>query len=804
MLAVALACLVLVLRGLTISSGLDAPARAAVAAVAGFLLATCIGLVIYVRHAPSRAASDTPRLPVPPSEQLAKAQGAALTERGLIAPATMAQPAVEGPAALRRATSHFDHDALVSSLTSTDDPIALLKLMVGQIRTREGQIERDEAGTDVEAPCGLELFFARSLEEAGLFSDDVELPPTKVVVPHRSNLFYLRTEGMELPYLAKLRIIQIEAALNRVHFACTVLPDPDSITMEQAFVINARLASSICAQLPKAGNDKTGTGEWAVRQAIAVGIETLQMPFRLSVDYRVNMASGDVATSIELMPAGVFPASAYSETLGRVIPTTSEMRTRAATDYALRCGLLVAGHVFLCSPDIRHVCVAGVLDTPRTHSCLYSVDFDRERFESLDLGSVADPVAVYEGFQATMDHRDGALEPVTQSFSLEDERFCPALRYEPVDLSDRAITGDASRALGARHVRDLAIHEEARRESIADDMVRGLGASTEKNVRLILDLAGTDKDDDVRTAARRTVSKLIDGSLPEDNPVDVVEDFVAGDELTRSVEHAAGLLDSKRPREAAGAIEPRLDAIDRAGTYTDSPEVCWRSFHSYAGRALFNRMYPDQAARVRLVPDAYFDAHLLLSTAMLLCERPDRAYSHAMRCIELDPLDGRGFLRLARIHENNEDYASAIDDLKSLLRVAHDPEAVGVGYYRLAFMEWKSGNLLCARACYQRCMQFSSSMAAMAMVELRTLDLSSSEGADDLSSDEDVIGVLEAHDIPVAPTHQITDALTECAQAALDAEVFPVARNFTMLLGAFSGDDVVVDIMRSIEGEPDR
>ena len=44
----------------------------------------------------------------------------------------------------------------------------------------------------------------------------------------------------------------------------------------------------------------------------------------------------------------------------------------------------------------------------------------------------------------------------------------------------------------------------------------------------------------------------------------------------------------------------------------------------------------------------------------------------------------------------------------------------------------------------------------------------------------------------------------EAAQASCDAEVFPVARNFATLLGVLSGDDVMHDVVNSMELEPDR
>ena len=65
-----------------------------------------------------------------------------------------------------------------------------------------------------------------------------------------------------------------------------------------------------------------------------------------------------------------------------------------------------------------------------------------------------------------------------------------------------------------------------------------------------------------------------------------------------------------------------------------------------------------------------------------------------------------------------------------------------------------------------------------------------------------LISVLKAYNIPLAPTPEITSFVLEGTKASLDAEVFPVARNFATLLGLLSGDDVMVGIIRSIETRP--
>ena len=742
------------------------------------------------------------------SERDTPSDGDATPETSAPGPAEREVPASED-AAMGDASS-LDLEALSEGLLETDDPIAFLKLFVGGIRTRQAQESAEEAGTAPSGPvpCGEELYAARQLEEAGLFGNDIDLPRIGIVRPRRSGLFFVRIEDARCPYAAKLRIIELEAALNRILFAHAILSEQDDAGEEACFCATQSLEASVAAQavvdIPAEG-DAARSGEFALREALSTGVETFKLPYRLTTSFRSNIAAGNLAIEMDLIPAEAFPKSCFSAGIGRIVPTTSEMRRRRASDYALRVALLVVKQAFSCSPRLQRVCAAVVLDTPASHACYLSAEVERDAFCEVDLAEVADPAHVWQGLGATVETDEGgALSPVDQTFDLEDERFCPTLRYEPVALSARTLGEPSARAFGCAQVSGLAIEEKARRQQVAADIARRLGTSTETNVRLILDLAGNDADPSVRTAARRTVSKLIDGSFADQSPVGVEDEFVAGDELSRAVDEALAELHDKAkgPAAAVRTLTSALAPSEFAGTYEDDARTVYRHFSNYVERALYNRMLAEPGRRLELVPDAYFDATLLLANAYLDLRQTDDALRYAMRAHELDPFDDRSQLRIVRCYEYKEDYPSAIDQLIELLAVAHDPEGVGVAYYRMAFMQWKSGNLLAAQACYRKCLQFVSSCYGFATIELQTLMTTS--GMANVLDGERIDDALVMHGIPLAPTEQIGEALVECTRAALDSEVFPVARNFATILGALTGDDVVFDIVRSIEHEPDR
>ena len=141
-----------------------------------------------------------------------------------------------------------------------------------------------------------------------------------------------------------------------------------------------------------------------------------------------------------------------------------------------------------------------------------------------------------------------------------------------------------------------------------------------------------------------------------------------------------------------------------------------------------------------------------------------------------------------------------------LLELAHDPEGVGLGYFRMASYEWNRQDIRAARACYQRALSFMPGIATQMASQLSAivLQLQGTATSSEPLSEEQVRAALAARDIAIAPTEKVTDAFFEGMRASLDAEVFPVAKEFMTILGLMTHDDVYYGMLRSIEDEPDR
>ena len=262
----------------------------------------------------------------------------------------------------------------------------------------------------------------------------------------------------------------------------------------------------------------------------------------------------------------------------------------------------------------------------------------------------------------------------------------------------------------------------------------------------------------------------------------------------------------QRPADAQRVLEPVVSHIDEAGTYADTSGIVYRYFGSYVDRALYNRLYAplDEGRALILVPDAYYEAHLLLSVTNLMQGLREEALGHAERLVALSPLDARARLHVVRCLEELDRDDEAVAQLHTLLEEGHDPTGIGLAYYRLAFFEWKRGNIVAAQACYQCAMQFMPGALPMVAMELSMLYLQNPGPFAEEVSGEQIEQTLVEHHIPVAPTERTSEVFYECAQASLDAEVFPVARNFISIWGAFAGDDIISGIARSLEDYPDR
>ena len=702
--------------------------------------------------------------------------------------AALVDSVAETVAPAREAALDFDVDRLGRELASAKDPMGLLAAFAAQAK-------------DADGASALELRLAERLDEAGIFAEDVELPEVHVVRPRTSGLFYLRIDDQQIPYLAKLRVLGIEAALNSALLCSALLEDGASATREDIVKLEQRVARSIARQGAEPLADLEGEptrGEWHDRHAIAAGIECLRLPYRLTARFRVNAAAGCAAVECDLVPPRLMPRDAYVDGIG-VVPATESMRRRAATDYNLRLVVLLAAYVFAATEDIERVYVAGVVDTAARHACYASACVEREDLEGIDLARL-EPVSLLRFLCAALDERDGELAPVPQGFSLDDPRFCPKERFARPELSDGKLSPAAAAALGCPRLRGLSCEEGALRAEAGRAAAAALGPTTESSVRAVLEVGRSFGDEGVEEASRRVARALIDGELDEGDPEAVAEAFASQGELARAADQATSQLLRGEVSEAAERLARALAPIEAQGLYRDSAGVSWRVFDDYVERVLYNRLFSQGRGEVRLAPRAYLEALSTLSLADLLLGRTEAALELARQAARLAPLSTQAALNYSHCLEQAGDLEGAVAECSRMLACADEPQGIGFGYVHMAQLQFRAGRMQASQACYQ----LAAKVLPPGIVDA-TRQIAALLGAtpQESLSDERALQALRTEGIPIAPTEEVSEVIYEAAVASTDENLFRVARECAYLLVSLTRDDIYHGVLRSLEDEPD-
>lgn len=652
-----------------------------------------------------------------------------------------------------------------------------------------------------ESPNALDRRLAQRLEDAGILDTSDELPQIRLVRPKTTGLFYLRVDDQQMSYLAKLRILAVEGALNSALMSQALLDKPDEATMEEVVKLEQRVERSIVAQAATPLADLEGEpaeGDWHARHAIAAGIECLRLPWRLTARFRANAAAGKAAIEVDFLPPSVFPQTRYVDGLG-VVAASANMRRRAATDYNLRLIVLMAAYVFHCTTDIQEVWIAGVVDSATGHACYCSAKLERSDLEGIDVAA-EDPAALLRFLCAELDNDSGVLSPVRQGFSLDEEMFCPASRYRVIELDDEPLPRAAAEALGCKRVSQMAVDEHAARSEAGRVAALRMGPSTLENVKAVMDIGTKSDDADVKQACERVADLLVSGDLDENDP-GAVQDAFAADGLSQEVQAAQHALLAGDAQACVDRLAAALAPLELEGRYRDDPRLRWRVFDDYADRALYNRLFAEKGVEVALAPRSYLDALVTLSAADLVLERTDAAVQLAKQAARLAPLSAQASLHYAKCLEQRGLNEAAIQEISRFLTSANDPRSIGLAYLQMASLQWKGGHMLASQACYQCASELLP--ATVVLASMQVASLLGTSGSEKLSPAR-VREVLRTFDIPLAPTEQVAEIIYEASAATVDAGLFRIARETTYLLVALTRDDIYNGVLRSLEDEPDR
>ena len=581
-----------------------------------------------------------------------------------------------------------------------------------------------------------------------------------------------------------------------------------------SFVQDGDPSPAKTAPFARAGDPSAAAGEWAVRVCVGRAMENLRLPMRFAAEFRADVAEGVVAFDMVAPDEGLMPRWRWDDATARWEATGEGERAQQALRYAEHLGLALAAAAFNGSQAIGRVMVTarpfvsdGALATPSCDGIpglrgqpFYQVTFPREAFCAGDAyrqAASADPRWLFEACGAVYAAHAKAVAP----FAVIEQGPAAWLRRDLPETSTEPLTPSAQDALGARTTHDLRISYDAqlRRagERVAEAVVRTQSATEAiKAVR-----ATQDETDDplVFEACTRLMAALAEGTVDTTDENALVACFLGEDPYAAALMRARAVA-KHDPAEAASLLAEVIAEAEASLRYSDNAEAVHRMFDSYVSRVVYNRQRPDAGKHVELVPATlvfcYLESVKLLEESFA---HADEALRCGVRCMEMAPTFSAAFRQTARAYMLVGDLESAASALVACLRIALQPEEIAIAYYQLAYVEWKAGRLDTGVACYLKSIMTSPVYGAQSTVELQ--ELLHEPGARMVPRDE-VDEVLDAAGIPVAPREELLDQMEEALRAAVDANVFSVARSLLSLRLHYRPDDALVNVLRSLEVAP--
>lgn len=689
----------------------------------------------------------------------------------------------------------IDLDGLLAALERDPFPMESLKSALGALRVAQAH------RTSPDLPDALSSFMAEQLDDAGLLGlpDDA---PARLRPNTRSGQVRLDIQGPGLDEEGVCALRRVESALNRAVYAKRCLGRRPETSVPELYLLSDAIERSVACE---AADIDTGAGaygdrgEWEVRRAVALGIQSLRIPYRLECRFRLNLEAGVAALSFDTVEPDVIAPREWCVD-GGTRRTTRARRELRASRLACREAMVLAAMALSTSPRLHE---AWVQATDGDGRRLISWRATRAAVAALGLEVPGErPEDELAALGASIDACDGRLRPVTPQFSMADPLLCPSWRSDEPEASLRPLAAETARALGASAMADLAIRGTARREAAADRACAALDGTCSHDVAAVLEATAHDGDREVRAAGQRVVRALIDGTLDGGDPDAVRDALLADGDLGRAVADAFSLLSSPEGRDpvrverCARELERLLDAEEDAEPYRNGADHVWRFFNTYAERGLHNRLSGTDGREVRLVPAPYYHAHGALASLSMRMGRADRALAFALRAQELDPMDVNARLRAARCYELLGDAPMAEATVRELLSLAHDPDSICAAYLRLGGAFRQEGELRLADASLRHAVAVGGVCAPAAVKALGDLQ---ARGGYEPAPAGTVADELEGAGIPLAPVARVGEVLVDGAKAAVDAGIFPVARDLTALVGILTNDESLLTMALSME-----
>ena len=440
------------------------------------------------------------------------------------------------------------------------------------------------------------------------------------------------------------------------------------------------------------------------------------------------------------------------------------------------------------------------------------VALDRAVFEATDgfkQARAGDPLPLYRENDAMLSRFAlqgiGPFDAVRSLPSAAARKDLPEVAREPLGA-------EAAKALGAPNSFDLRIVYDGELRRFAEDLAESIVDATTVaqaigQVRAVQEHESQRRSEPTVSACTRLMAALAEGSVSLGDPNAMVNVCLGEDRCRVANLRADALSEQGRFDEAASLL---IDAIRESAAldgFIDGSTTVFRSFDTYASRLLYNlaregtvtgidAVEADGDRRVELTTDSFFMAHADV-TRMLerSFEYSDQAVSYGKRLIELSPTVTLGYRVLGRAYMLTGDMESARKTLVAGLKVALVAGDISALYYQLAYVLWKMGKPEVGAACYAKCLEVSPVVAMQAQAELDELLQEASLPAPDPGR----IGrTLRQGGVPVAPRPCLLNEIDKAVVAAVQENLFPVARGLLAVRLRYRPDDALSNVLRSL------
>ena len=654
------------------------------------------------------------------------------------------------------------------------------------------------SGRTVDAFAGLSDMLSQS--DALKLAEPPRLKPIKL---SRSNRYWLGGDVPEASDEIFDAVTSLEAAFNINHdITMAEANHPDRCDGKGTFA-KARdvLAATVDVQphYQSHSNELTSayagesagssSSEWGLRMNIANAAENASLPFRIVFDMRTNAAE-----RLALIRLQVPRPSCFSIAASNVV-----QQQALARDYALRSAVFMA-KAALNVPNASNAADLVVVTCHARESDQVILSLEATRAEVAELESMlhcAMPLEDASHPSLHMSWKDAWLDPVDAHIEADDPLFDPDRYSMSIELSKDACGDLLAKASNAAHESDLGILEGAARRQAWDNLQGRLGFTAESAVSATKELQSATDDLSVQHACSRLMRALVDGTAEPGQTDEMEGIFMDDDALDEALASAATAFVSHKEADVEQAVFKLKKALSPSMqiAYLDDTESVYRHFRSTAERLIYNLHHADRRS-VRMVPRSYYAANELIVHLLCLLGRAEEAEAYADEIVRIAPISASAIMTKARVLEDLSRLFEASNLVNASILEAPTVHDAALCYYRMAYLQWRTGRHDVAAACYRASIALRTDIAPQAQAELDEL-LESDDELHDYSQIE-APDVMRDGGVNIWPMEERRAEIAKAAVLCTDEKLYPAAHQLSVALLEFRHDDALIDVCRSL------